>query len=262
MEVTAAHRKLKRPVARGKQVITRISSGQVRSVRALLNNNQRQLSGRCATQSDGQHKRDADRMNGRIRQQMNAFGVSQTSEVLVQRQEQSGSLEGEGRERRESGAPVLPSVAPAPGGGSARTSRCYANPEFPDFRCLASALKLDIDENLWANAHQFYRVATLFPGDNELMWNTFLRYGLGVNLLQTSFGFLGANETLGTILSYGTGVGLKSYDFLNNGVLELDIPISIGQGFKLDLQLDLNADPNDLAHVRQVGAGIGFSGHF
>lgn len=83
-----------------------------------------------------------------------------------------------------------------------------------------------------------------------------------MNLLQTSFGFLGANETLGTVISYGTGVGLKSYDFLQNGVLELDIPIPLGPDLKLDVQLDLNADPNDLTHVRQVNTGVGLSGHF
>ena len=92
------------------------------------------------------------------------------------------------------------------------------------------------------------------------MWNTFLRYGLGVNLLQTSFGFLGANETLGTALSYGTGIGLKSFDFFQNGVLELDVPIPLGRGVNLDLLLDLNADPNNLTNIRGVRAGVGFSG--
>lgn len=99
---------------------------------------------------------------------INAFGVSQTHEVFIQRQERSGSPEG-----KSGSEPVLSS--PTRSGNSARTSRCYTTPEFPDFRCLASALKLDIDENVWINAHQFYRVASLFPGDNELMWNTFWR---------------------------------------------------------------------------------------
>ncbi len=154
------------------------------------------------------------------------------------------------------------SSATRPEGGSTRANRCYTNPEFPDFRCLASALKLDIDENLWNNAHHFYRAASLFPDDNELMWNTFLRYGLGVNLLQTSFGFLGTNERLGTVLSYGTGIGLKSYDLFQNGVLKLDVPIPLGRGVNLDLQLDLNADPNNLTNVRKASVGVGFSGHF
>ena len=149
-----------------------------------------------------------------------------------------------------------------PEGGSSRASGCYTSPEFPNFRCLAYALKLDIDENLWNNAHHFYRVASLHPGDNQLMWNTFLRYGLGVNLLKTSFGFLGANETWGNVLSYGTGIGLKSFEFFQNGVLQLDVPIPLGRGINLDLRLDLNSDPQDLGNVRSVNTGIGISSHF
>ncbi|MEP7253813.1 MAG: hypothetical protein ABI683_15580, partial [Ginsengibacter sp.] len=116
-----------------------------------------------------------------------------------------------------------------------RAGKCNSSPEFPNFTCLTQALKLDIDENLWNNAHQFYRVASLYPGDNQLMLDTFLRYGLGANLLQTSFGFLGANKKLATVLSYGTGVGLKSYEFLKSGKLELDVPIPLGKGVNLDL---------------------------
>ena len=101
-----------------------------------------------------------------------------------------------------------------------------------------------------------------YPGDNELMWNTFLRYGLGVNLLKTSFGFAGANKTLGTLLSYGTGIGLKSYEFLQSGKLELDLPITLGRGLQLNLNLDLNADPNNLTNIKSVNTGIGISGHF
>ena len=94
------------------------------------------------------------------------------------------------------------------------------------------------------------------------MLDTFLRYGLGVNLLQTSFGFLGANKTLATVLSYGTGVGLKSYEFLKSGKLELDVPIPLGKGVNLDLKLDLNADPNNLTKIQGVNTGVGISGHF
>ena len=154
-----------------------------------------------------------------------------------------------------------PATTPTPGFRN-RAGKCKTTPEFPNFSCLTQALKLDIDENLWNNAHQFYRVASLYPGDNELMWNTFLRYGLGVNLLKTSFGFLGVNKTLGTALSYGTGIGLKSFEFFKNGKLELDLPIPLGNDLNLDLKLDLNADPNNLANVKGVNTGIGISGHF
>ncbi len=154
-----------------------------------------------------------------------------------------------------------PATTPTPGFRN-RAGKCKTSPEFPNFGCLTQALKLDIDENLWSNAHQFYRVASLYPGDKDLMWNTFLRYGLGVNLLKTSFGFAGANETLGKVLSYGTGIGLKSYEFFKNGKLELDLPIPLGKGVSLDLKLDLNADPNNLSNIKQVDTGIGISGHF
>ncbi len=176
---------------------------------------------------------------------------------VIQRQERVG----DGTPETDS---PTPSPSPSSGGtgGSPRTNRCYTNPQAPDFVCLASALKLDIDENLWNNAHHFYRAASLFPGDDEMMLNTFMRYGLGVNLLQTSFGFFGADETLGTILSYGTGIGLKSYDFFQNGVLALDIPIPIGPSLSLDLSLDLQSDPDELSRVNRVDAGVGISGHF
>ncbi len=176
---------------------------------------------------------------------------------LIQRQEQSDEEVTKATEEKPK-----ESTPPVTWGGSPRTKRCYKNPQFPDFDCFTSALKLDIDDNLWNNAHHFYQAATLHPGDNDLMWNTFLRYGLGVNLLKTSFGFAGANETLGTVLSYGTGIGLKSYEFFKNGKLELDLPIPLGKGVNLDLKLDLNADPNNLTNVKGVNTGIGISGHF
>ena len=184
--------------------------------------------------------------------------TSESKEIAIQRQEKPG----ESNTPEEN--PQSPGLSITSGfqGGSFRAKKCLTNPQFPDFPCLTSALKLDIDENLWNNAYHFYQAASLYPGDNELMWNTFLRYGLGVNLLKTSFGFAGVNKTWGTVLSYGTGVGLKSYEFLKNGKLELDVPIPLGKGINLDLKLDLNADPNNLTNVKNVNTGIGISGHF
>ena len=153
-------------------------------------------------------------------------------------------------------------TVPVPVPKSLRVGKCNSTPQFPNVGCLTQALKLDVDENLWNNASEFYRVASLYPGDNDMMWNTFLRYGLGVNLLQTSFGFLGAGKTLSNVLSYGTGIGLKSYEFFKNGKLELDVPIPLGKGLNLNLRLDLNADPNNLTNVKGVNTGIGISGHF
>lgn len=158
-----------------------------------------------------------------------------------------------------------PSNTPAPNPpapGSYRARKCLEHPEFPNFGCFATELKLDIDENVWNNAYHFYQAATLHPGDKDLMWDTFLRYGLGVNLLKTSFGFLGAKDTLGTVLSYGAGVGLKSFDLLKNGKLRLDVPIPLGKDLNLDLKLDLNTDPNNLSNVKDVSTSVGISGHF
>ncbi len=144
---------------------------------------------------------------------------------------------------------------------SVRADKCNSSPEFPNFSCFTQALKLDVDDNLQSNAYQFYRVASLHPGDNELMWNTFLRYGLGVNLLQTSFGFLGANKKWGTILSYGAGIGMKAYQFANDGKLKLDIPIPLGKGINLDIKFDLNTKP-DKPTDEKVNTSIGISGRF
>jgi hypothetical protein len=146
--------------------------------------------------------------------------------------------------------------------GSYRAKKCLEHPEFPNFGCFAQELKLDIDENMWNNAHQFSRAAVLYPGNKDMMWDTFLRYGLGVNLLKTSFGFLEAKDTLGTVLSYGAGAGLKSYDLLKNGKLQLDVPIPLGKDLSLDLKLDLNTDPNNLSSVKSLDTSVGISGHF
>lgn len=143
-----------------------------------------------------------------------------------------------------------------------RASKCKSDPTFPDLGCFAEQLKLDIDDNLFKNAHQFYRVASLYPGDDEAMTNTFLRYGLGANLLQTTFGFLGSNKELGKVLSYGTGAGLKAYDLYKTGELKLDIPISLGKGISLDIKFDLTVDPGDPTDVKGVNTTVGIFRRF
>jgi hypothetical protein len=178
-------------------------------------------------------------------------------ENLVQRQERPDETEA-----KDVSPDTKQPVAPEPARKTPRTTKCNMNPEFPDFGCFAGQLKLDIDDNLRNNAYQFYRVASLYPGDNELMWNTFMRYGLGVNLLETSFGFLGVNKKWGSILSYGTGVGLKSYQFLQKGELKLDIPIPLGKGVNLDIKFDLNVDPDNIRDIKGVDTTIGITRRF
>ena len=165
--------------------------------------------------------------------------------------------------QRQEHPDVTNTTAPTPPvPDSYRARKCLEHPEFPNFGCFARELKLDIDENMWNNAHQFYQVAALHPGDKDVMWDTFLRYGLGVNLLKTSFGFLGAKDTLGTVLSYGAGIGLKSYDLLKNGKLQLDVPIPLGKNLSLDLKLDLNTDTNNLSNIKSLDTSVGIRGHF
>ena len=218
------------------------------------------------------YEKEADAMADKVVRRLALNDQSGQHSISVEREEGDGTLSKSSiiQRQEQPDAEVTKATTEKPDeatppvtwGGSPRMKRCYKNPQFPDFDCFTTALKLDIDENLWNNAHHFYRAATLHPGDNDLMWNTFLRYGLGVNLLKTSFGFAGANATLGTALSYGTGIGLKSYEFFKNGKLELDLPIPLGKGVNLDLKLDLNADPNNLSNIKQVNTGIGVSGHF
>lgn len=147
-------------------------------------------------------------------------------------------------------------------GLSPRMRKCNLHPEFPQLGCFANALKLDIDQNLWDNAWHFYQVANLHPGDDKLMTETFMRYGLGVNLLETSFGFLGADGKLKTALSYGAGIALKAKTFMDTGELTLDIPIPIGKDSRLDIQFDLKTDPANLNKVQKVDTFVGFTKRF
>ncbi|MEM1408022.1 MAG: hypothetical protein AAGG59_14675 [Bacteroidota bacterium] len=141
-------------------------------------------------------------------------------------------------------------------------SICTINPEFPDFYCLLVQLKKNIDQNLYNNAHHFVRIAQLYPEDSQLMEEAFFRYGLGVNLLQSIFGFTGASEGWATGLAYGTGIGLKAMDFFNNGELILDIQMELLDNVNLDLSLDLYTNPDNPLEVRGVQTGLGISGHF
>jgi hypothetical protein len=176
-------------------------------------------------------------------------------ENMVQRQEQPESPETK---------PVSPdnteSVAPVPFNKKPRAANCSSDPKFPNLGCYGQQLKLDIDENLLNNAHQFSRVATLFPGDNKLMLDTFLRYGIGKNLLETSFGFAGVNKKWGSILSYGTGIALKSYGVLKDGNLKLDIQVPMGKGVNLDVKFDYTKNPENPGEEKGINTVIGVSG--
>lgn len=177
-------------------------------------------------------------------------GTCKREEKQIQRQKQPG-------ETKEGDPPQS-----TPKGNSPRVKKCYTDPEFPDFDCLGYALKLDIDENLFSNTHQFTRVASLFPGDNKLMLDTFLRYGVGKNLLETSFGFAGFGKKWSSRLSYGTGIALKTYDLLQNGQLKLDVQLPIRKGVNIDIKLDINTNPGENGREEKFNTSIGISGRF
>jgi len=151
-------------------------------------------------------------------------------------------------------------AAPIPLGRKPRAANCSSDPKFPNLGCYGQQLKLDIDENLLNNAHQFNRVATLFPGDKQLMLDTFLRYGIGKNLLETSFGFAGANKKWSSILSIGTGAALKTYELLKDGNLKLDLQIPIGRGVNLDVKIDYTKNPAKPGEEKGINTVIGISG--
>ena len=158
--------------------------------------------------------------------------------------------------------PASPNEASTPLTRRPRLTNCRNDPRFPDFGCYSQQLKLDIDENLINNAHQFSRAATLFPGDNQLMLDTFLRYGIGKNLLETSFQFAGVNKKWSSILSYSTGGLLKTYDLAANGVLKLDVQIPLTKGVNLDLKMDMDLGKDDPSKGKKGEVGVGISGRF
>ena len=83
-----------------------------------------------------------------------------------------------------------------------------------------------------------------------------------MNLLQTSFRFLGTDKKWSDILSYGSGIGMKAYQFTQTGELKLDFKIPLKKDLNLDVKFDLNADPNDPTKIKGVDTGIGISGRF
>jgi hypothetical protein len=172
-------------------------------------------------------------------------------EKTVQRQESPEEPE----QKPSSPEETAPPLSRRPG-----LMNCSNDPRFPDFGCFGQQLKLDIDENLINNAHQFSRVSTLFPGDNKLMLDTFLRYGIGRNNLVTTFQFAGVNKKWSDILSYGTGVLLKSYDVAANGKLQLDVQIPIKKGLNLNLKFDWDSGKDDPSKGARTEGTVGFSG--
>jgi hypothetical protein len=135
-------------------------------------------------------------------------------------------------------------------------------PRSPDFRGLAVALEDDIGVNLFNYGHHFYRIATLYPDQPDLLEQAFGRYALGANVLETGFQFFGASEGTAQGLALGTGITFKGVNFLTSGELVIDYQFDLGRGVKLEAALDLAVDPEDFSNVRRVDTGLSVVGHF
>ena len=146
--------------------------------------------------------------------------------------------------------------------GTIRRQPKTESPEFPDLPKLALKLEDDIGQNLFAYGHHFYRLATLFPDRPELLQEAFGRYALGANVLKTGFRFLGLDQTAASRLAIGSGVLFKGLTFATKGEVVLDFQFDIGRGLKLETNLNLGVNPDDITKVRKADVGIGVVGHF
>jgi hypothetical protein len=135
-------------------------------------------------------------------------------------------------------------------------------PRIPDFPKLATALSHDIGENLYAYGHHFYRIATLYPDQPDLLEDAFARYALGQNVLETGYSFLGAESGTAEALALTTGITFKGVNFLASGELGIDYQFDLGSDLKLETGIDLAVNPDDYTDVKSVDAGVSLVGHF
>lgn len=133
---------------------------------------------------------------------------------------------------------------------------------FPDFPSLIPQLRLNLEENLYANAHHFYAAAALYPNDPAKMEETFARYAVGANFLETGFQFLGFGSEAASWLALGSGLAYKGYTFATDGVLQLDYQLDLTDAVKLETKVDLSATSGDPTEVDRVDVGLGVVGHF
>ena len=134
-------------------------------------------------------------------------------------------------------------------------------PRLPDVPGLVNALSDDIGANLFTYGHHFYRVATLYPDQPDLLEETFGRYALGANVLETGFAFLGADVGTAQALALGTGITFKGVNFLRTGELTIDYQFDLGRDVKLEAAVDLGVS-EDFSKVKKVDAGLSVVGHF
>jgi hypothetical protein len=146
-------------------------------------------------------------------------------------------------------------------GGPALQRQEEDPPTLPDVPGLVNALSDDIGANLFTYGHHFYRVATLYPDQPDLLEETFGRYALGANVLETGFAFLGADVGTAQALALGTGITFKGVNFLRTGELTIDYQFDLGRDVKLEAAVDLGVS-EDFSQVKKADAGLSVVGHF
>jgi len=92
--------------------------------------------------------------------------------------------------------------------------------------------------------------------------DTFFRYGLGLNVLKTSFRYAGFKGDAADKVAVGTGVLLKGLTFVRQGEFTLDFQVDVGGGFKFETNLQLGVNPKDVSEVRKAGVNIGLVRRF
>ncbi len=135
-------------------------------------------------------------------------------------------------------------------------------PRIPDVPGLVTALSDDIGENLYDYGHHFYRIATLYPDQPDLLEDAFARYALGQNVLETGYSFVGAEPGTAEALALTTGITFKGLNFLATGELVIDYQFDLGSDLKLEAGIDLAVNPDDLTDVKRVNAGVSLVGRF
>lgn len=149
------------------------------------------------------------------------------------------------------------------GGGEPATIRRDDDPAvFPDFPRLLTRLEGDLAENVYANAHHFFRIHSLYPDRADLHEQVFSRFALGANVLSTGFQFVGFSPEVADVLAPVTGIVYKGVNFATSGELVLDYQIQLADGIALEGNLDLMVNPDNFSQVRGVNVGLGVVGHF
>jgi hypothetical protein len=133
---------------------------------------------------------------------------------------------------------------------------------FPDFPKLLTRLNEDVRENVFNNAHHFFRVYTLHPDRPDLLEDTFLRFALGANVLSTAFQFGNISPEASDVLAPLTGIVMKGVTLGASGKLVLDYQLNLADGLALEANLDLSVNPDNLLEVKNVNAGLGLVGRF